>query len=267
MTLIERLKRRGFIEQISDPIIEKIVEKEKITCYVGFDPTSDSLHVGNLVPIMLLKWFEMYDHRPIALIGGGTALIGDPSGKTEMRKMITKSQIDNNAKGIERNLRQFLDIPKSTSIRNNYDWLGNLNYINFLREIGIHFSVNRMIATEAYKQRLEKGLSFIEFNYQILQAYDFLKLYEEENCILQMGGNDQWGNIVAGIDLVRRVHQKEVYAITVPLILTSTGQKMGKTEKNAVWLSPEKLEPYSYYQFWINTDDRDVRRFYFYIHF
>lgn len=263
MTLLEKLKNRGFIEQVSDPYIEKLLEERKITCYIGFDPTADSLHVGNLVPIMLLKWFEVSGHRPIALIGGGTALIGDPSGKTEMRKLISKEQIDKNSKSIEHNLKQFLDIPKSSSIRNNYDWLGNLNYIKFLRKIGIHFSVNRMIAAEAYKQRLEKGLSFIEFNYQILQAYDFLKLFEEEDCILQMGGNDQWGNIVAGIDLIRRVHQKDAYAITVPLMLTASGQKMGKTENNAIWLSENKLDPYHYYQFWINTDDRDVKRFLF----
>ncbi len=261
MKLSEKLKRRGFVEQFTDEKIFDKIDNETITCYVGFDPTSDSLHVGNLVPIMLLRWFEEYNHKVIALVGGGTALIGDPSGKTEMRKMLTKEKIDSNINGIKNNLKNFLDIPNKTQLLNNYDWLGGLEYIDFLRDIGSLFSVNRMLSAESYKIRLEKGLSFLEFNYQILQAFDFLRLFEKEGCTLELGGSDQWGNIVAGMDLIRRKHQKESYGLTVPLIQTASGQKMGKSEGNAVWLNGNKLNPYDYYQFWINTDDRDVKRF------
>lgn len=259
----EVLKRRGFIKNCTNEkdVIE-LLGKEKITCYVGFDPTAPSLHVGHLLPIMALSFMQKYGHRPIAIVGGGTALIGDPSGKTEMRKILTKEQIDENAEHIKKQLEHFIDFSNGKALLlNNADWLCNLNYIEFLRDIGIHFSVNRMLATEAYKQRLERGLNFIEFNYQILQAYDFLILYERYNCKIQMGGDDQWGNIVAGIDLIRRIKGVEVYGITFPLITTSSGAKMGKTEAGAVWLDPEKTSPFDYFQFWRNTEDPDVERF------
>lgn len=265
--LFKTLKERGFIEQVTCEDLDTILDQKTMTCYIGFDPTASSLHIGSLEPIMLLKWFETFGHKPIAVIGTGTAMVGDPSGKTEMRKMLTKEQIFSNAEGIRKNLNQFLLISDNmhaegtTKIRYNSDWLLNLNYIDFLREIGVHFSVNKMLSFESYKIRLEKGLSFIEFNYQVMQAYDFLKLFEQENCNMQMGGADQWGNIVAGIDLIRRIHQKETYAFTAPLIMTANGEKMGKSAGNAIWLDSNLLKPYDYYQYWINIDDKDVKRF------
>lgn len=265
--LFKELSKRGFIEQVTDEKIEKILDNEEVNCYIGFDPTASSLHVGSLEPIMLLKWFEIYGHKPIAVIGTGTAMVGDPSGKTEMRKMMDKERIFENAKGILKNLGQFLSIeekehnPGKTKIRYNSDWLLPLNYIDFIRDIGVHFSVNRMLSFESYKIRMEKGLSFLEFNYQVMQAYDFLKLFEQENCIMQMGGSDQWGNIVAGIDLIRRIHQKDAYAFTAPLVVASNGEKMGKTAGNAVWIDADLMKPYDYYQYWINIDDKDVKRF------
>lgn len=265
--LFKELKDRGFIEQITDEKIEQILDNQIIKCYIGFDPTASSLHIGSLEPIMLLKWFEIYGHKPIAVIGTGTAMVGDPSGKTEMRKMMTKDKIFENAEGLKKNLSQFLNLTidqhdaGKTKIRYNSDWLLPLNYIDFIREIGVHFSVNRMLSFESYKLRMEKGLSFLEFNYQVMQAFDFLKLFEEENCVMQMGGADQWGNIVAGIDLIRRIHQKDAYAFTAPLVVASNGEKMGKTAGNAVWISSDLLSPYDYYQYWINVDDRDVKRF------
>lgn len=265
--LFKNLVKRGFVEQVTDPKIEEILDNQEIKCYIGFDPTASSLHVGSLEPIMLLKWFEIYGHRPIAVIGTGTAMVGDPSGKTEMRKMMTKERIFENAKGLRKNLSQFLNITEDkhdsgfTKIRYNSDWLLPLNYIDFIRDIGVHFSVNRMLSFESYKIRMEKGLSFLEFNYQVMQAYDFLKLFEQEGCIMQMGGSDQWGNIVAGIDLIRRIHQKDVYAFTAPLVVAANGEKMGKTAGNAVWIDKDLLKPYDYYQYWINVDDKDVNRF------
>lgn len=265
--LFKELSKRGFIEQVTDEKIEKILDNEEVNCYIGFDPTASSLHVGSLEPIMLLKWFEIYGHKPIAVIGTGTAMVGDPSGKTEMRKMMDKERIFENAKGILKNLGQFLSIEEKehnsgkTKIRYNSDWLLPLNYIDFIRDIGVHFSVNRMLSFESYKIRMEKGLSFLEFNYQVMQAYDFLKLFEQENCIMQMGGSDQWGNIVAGIDLIRRIHQKDAYAFTAPLVVASNGEKMGKTAGNAVWIDADLMKPYDYYQYWINIDDKDVKRF------
>lgn len=265
--LFKELSKRGFIEQVTDEKIEKILDNEEVNCYIGFDPTASSLHVGSLEPIMLLKWFEIYGHKPIAVIGTGTAMVGDPSGKTEMRKMMDKERIFENAKGILKNLSQFLSIEEKehnagkTKIRYNSDWLLPLNYIDFIRDIGVHFSVNRMLSFESYKIRMEKGLSFLEFNYQVMQAYDFLKLFEQENCIMQMGGSDQWGNIVAGIDLIRRIHQKDAYAFTAPLVVASNGEKMGKTAGNAVWIDADLMKPYDYYQYWINIDDKDVKRF------
>ena len=263
--LLEVLRERGFIEQTThEAELEAYLETGKATCYIGFDPTASSLHVGSLVPIMSLAHMQRHGHRPIALVGGGTGLVGDPSGKTEMRKLLTPEMVDQNAIGIKKQLSRFLDFNEDKALMlNNADWLTRLEYIPFLRDIGRHFSVNRMIKAESYKIRLEsdEGLNFIEFNYMLLQAYDFLELFDQYGCRLQMGGSDQWGNIVAGIELVRKIHQETVFGITFPLITTSSGAKMGKTADGAVWLDPNKTSPYDYYQYWINTDDRDVARF------
>ncbi|NWG04197.1 MAG: tyrosine--tRNA ligase [Syntrophaceae bacterium] len=258
----EVLIKRGFIEKVTDEAILPKILSEKITCYIGFDPTASSFHVGNLVPIMSLAHMQRHGHQPIALVGGGTGLVGDPSGKDEMRQILTYEEIEKNAEAQKKQFAQFLDFSeKRALLLNNADWLTKLNYIDFLRDIGVHFSVNRMLATESVKIRLETGLSFIEFNYQLLQAYDFWYLFKHYHCLIQMGGSDQWGNIVAGIDLIRRLEGKQAYGITFPLIMTADGKKMGKTEKGAVWLDPQRTSPYEYYQFWINTDDRDVIRF------
>ena len=263
--LIDVLKKRGFIEQTThEKELKDYLEAEQATCYIGFDPTASSLHVGSLVPIMSLAHVQRHGHRPIALVGGGTGLVGDPSGKTEMRKLLTPEMVEENAVGIKKQLSRFLDFREGKALMlNNADWLTKLEYIPFLRDFGRHFSVNRMIKAESYKMRLEseEGLNFIEFNYMLLQAYDFLELYGHHACRLQMGGSDQWGNIVAGIELIRRVRQETAFGITFPLITTSTGAKMGKTADGAVWLDPAKTSPYEYYQYWINTDDRDVVRF------
>ena len=263
--LIDVLKERGFIEQTThEQELKDYLEAEQATCYIGFDPTASSLHVGSLVPIMSLAHVQRHGHRPIALVGGGTGLVGDPSGKTEMRKLLTAEMVDENAVGIKKQLSRFLDFTEEKALMlNNADWLTKLEYIPFLRDFGRHFSVNRMIKAESYKMRLEseEGLNFIEFNYMLLQAYDFLELYDHHACRLQMGGSDQWGNIVAGIELIRRVRQETAFGITFPLITTSTGAKMGKTAEGAVWLDPDKTSPYEYYQYWINTDDRDVVKF------
>ncbi len=255
-------KERGFIEQVTDEKRVPEILEGKVTCYIGFDPTASSFHVGNLVPIMSLAHMQRHGHRPIALVGGGTGLVGDPSGKDEMRQILTYEEINKNAEAQKRQFSQFLDFSEDRALLlNNADWLTKLNYIDFLRDIGTHFSVNRMLATESIKIRLETGLSFIEFNYQLLQAYDFWHLFKHYDCLIQMGGSDQWGNIVAGIDLIRRLEGKQAYGATFPLIMTADGKKMGKTEKGAVWLDPERTSPYEYYQFWINIDDRDVKRF------
>ena len=261
-TVYDVFVERGFIEKVTDE--EKVPEilKGKVTCYIGFDPTASSFHVGNLVPIMSLAHMQRNGHRPIALVGGGTGLVGDPSGKDEMRQILTYEEINKNAELQKKQFAQFLDFSNNKALLlNNADWLTKLNYIDFLRDIGVHFSVNRMLAAESVKIRLEAGLSFIEFNYQLLQAYDFWYQFKHYNCVIQMGGSDQWGNIVAGIDLVRRLEGKQAYGITFPLIMTADGRKMGKTEKGAVWLDAQRTSPYEYYQFWINTDDRDVKRF------
>jgi tyrosyl-tRNA synthetase len=257
------LSERGFIEQITDEeLISELLGEKSATCYIGFDPTATSLHVGSLVPIMALAHMQRHGHRPIALIGGGTALIGDPSGKTEMRQLLTRKQIDENAKYLKKQLSRYVDFNEGNAILlNNADWLTQLNYIEFLRDIGRYFSVNRMLAAESYKMRLETGLNFIEFNYMLLQAYDFWHLFKHHNCVLQMGGNDQWGNILAGTDLIRRIEGKTAFGMTFPLIITSLGHKMGKTEKGTVWLDSELTGPYDYFQYWINTDDKDVERF------
>jgi tyrosyl-tRNA synthetase len=263
--LVETLRARGFIDQTThEQELSDYCETPRVTGYIGFDPTASSLHIGHLVPIMALAHMQRLGHRPIALVGGGTGLVGDPSGKTEMRKMLTLEDVEGNAAGIKLQLSRFIEFGEDKAMQlNNAEWLTPLAYIPFLRDIGRHFSVNRMIKAESYKMRLdtEEGLSFIEFNYMVLQAYDFLELARRHDCRLQMGGRDQWGNIVAGVELIRRVDQKAAFGITFPLITTSSGEKMGKTAKGAVWLDPLRTTPYDYFQYWINTDDRDVARF------
>ncbi|WP_300459086.1 tyrosine--tRNA ligase [Desulfobacula sp.] len=265
MSVLSVLKERGFIEDLTHTeALEDYLTHNRATCYIGFDPTASSLHVGSLVCIMALAHMQRHGHRPIALVGGGTGLIGDPSGKTELRKVITLEQIDENKKGIRNQLSRFLDFSDDKALLlDNAQWLTKLEYIPFLRDIGRHFSVNRMIKAESYKARMdsEDGLTFIEFNYMLLQAYDFMQLGSSYDCFLQMGGSDQWGNIVAGIDLVRRTLGKQAYGITFPLITTASGIKMGKTHKGAVWLDAQRFSPYEYYQFWVNADDADVERF------
>ncbi len=265
MNVIETLRERGFIEDTThEKELNDFFNKGHKTCYIGFDPTASSLHIGSLVPIMSLKHMQNYGHIPIVLVGGGTGLIGDPSGKTEMRKFLTVKSVDENVFALKKQLSRFIDFSDYNALLlNNAVWLNKLEYIPFLRDIGRHFSVNRMIKAESYKMRLEseEGLSFVEFNYMLLQAYDFLELFNNHDCRLQMGGSDQWGNVVAGVELIRRVHQKVAFGVTFPLITTSGGAKMGKTAKGAVWLDPDKTSPYEYYQYWINTDDRDVERF------
>jgi tyrosyl-tRNA synthetase len=261
-TVHDVFMERGFIEKVTDEQKVSEILKEKVTCYIGFDPTASSFHVGNLVPIMALAHMQRHGHRPIALVGGGTGLVGDPSGKDEMRQILTYEEINKNAEMQKKQFARFLDFSEDHALLlNNAVWLTKLNYIDFLRDIGVHFSVNRMLAAESVKIRLETGLSFLEFNYQLLQAYDFWYQFKHYNCLIQMGGSDQWGNIVAGIDLIRRLEGKQAYGITFPLIMTADGKKMGKTERGAVWLDPERTSSYEYYQFWINTDDRDVERF------
>jgi tyrosyl-tRNA synthetase len=257
------LKERGFVEQVTEEaLIDELFEAGPVTCYIGFDPTATSLHIGSLVPIMALAHMQQNDNKPIALVGGGTGLIGDPSGKTEMRQVLTREQIDYNAQCLGKQLSQYLEFSDNKALLlNNADWLTAINYIEFLRDIGRHFSVNRMLAAESYKIRLEKGLNFIEFNYMLLQAYDFLYLFQNQGCSLQMGGNDQWGNMLAGTELIRKVTGKDSYAVTFPLITTSLGQKMGKTEKGTIWLDAALTAPYEYYQYWINTADADLERF------
>ncbi len=253
---------RGFIEQVTDRELVRELLKSPTTCYIGFDPTARSFHAGSLLPIMSLVHMQRMGHRPIALVGGGTGMVGDPSGKTEMRKVITREEIDENAGALKTQLSRFLDFSGDKAIMlNNADWLRDLRYIDFLRDIGRHFSVNRMLAAESYKARLETGLNFIEFNYMLLQAYDFWHLFKHYDCRIQMGGNDQWGNILAGADLTRRLEGETVHGLTFPLLTTSAGVKMGKTHKGAVWLDPELTSPYEYYQYWINQDDSDTERF------
>lgn len=265
------LQERGFLQQVTDPeSVQGLLRKGPVTFYVGFDATASSLHAGSLVPIMAMAHLQRAGHRPIALLGTGTTLIGDPSGKTQARPLLAREQIAANKEGIRRNLECFLELgepgrPGSEKglLLENGAWLEPLCYLDFLREIGRHFSVNRMLAAEAYKARLETGLSFLEFNYQILQAYDFLVLHREHGCVLQAGGDDQWGNMVAGTDLIRRVAgpQAVAEAFTFPLLTTATGAKMGKSERGAIWLDSGRLSPYDYYQYWINSDDRDLERF------
>jgi tyrosyl-tRNA synthetase len=258
------LTERGFIEQVSDAEGIRAAVERPITCYVGFDPSASSYHVGSLVPIMALAHMQRHGHRPIAIVGGGTGMIGDPSDKDEMRKLLTLEQIDANLVTLRTQMSNLLDFSEGRALMlNNADWLRPLNLLEFLRDVGRHFSVNRMLAAEGYRRRYdsEGGLNFLEFNYMLLQAYDFLHVYREYGCVLQMGGNDQWGNILAGVDLIRRVEGAPAYAATFTLVTTASGAKMGKTAEGAVWLDPERVPPYEYYQYWINIDDADVERF------
>ena len=263
--VIDILEERGFIDsKTHEQELSDYIQSGPATCYIGFDPTASSLHIGSLVPIMALAHMQRHGHRPIALVGGGTGLVGDPSGKTEMRQILTIEDVNENAEALKNQLSRFIDFEDDKALLvNNAEWLTRIEYIPFLRDYGRYFSVNRMIKAESYRMRLEseEGLSFIEFNYMLLQAYDFLELFRRHQCRIQMGGSDQWGNIVAGIDLVRKVEQSAVFGITFPLITTSTGAKMGKTAAGAVWLDAARTSPYDFYQYWINTDDKDVARF------
>jgi len=263
MDLFDTLKARGFVADCTDEdAVRKLFATEQTTIYIGFDPTADSLHAGSLVQLMALAHMQRAGHRVIALVGGGTAMVGDPSGKTELREMLTNEKLELNKAGISAQIRRFIDLDGEKGIMvDNASWLLGLNYIQFLRDVGRHFSVNRMLAAESYKIRLEKGLSFIEFNYQILQAYDFLELFRRHDCRVQMGGSDQWGNIVAGLDLVRRLGPGEVYGLTSPLVMTASGEKMGKTAAGAVWLDTARLSAFEYFQYWRNITDADVGRF------
>ncbi len=258
--VFETLKERGFIAQLThEDKIKDILNNESVTFYIGFDPTADSLHVGHFLQIIVMAHMQRAGHRPIAILGGGTAMVGDPTGKTDMRKMLTKEQIQHNAAMFKKQMSGFVDFSEGKAlILDNSDWLLNLNYVEFLRDIGVHFSVNRMLTAECFKSRLEKGLSFIEFNYMLMQSYDFLKLYQDYNCTFELGGDDQWSNILGGVELVRRVESKEVYGMTFTLLTTSEGKKMGKTENGAVWLDPEKTSPFDFYQYWRNIHDADV---------
>jgi tyrosyl-tRNA synthetase len=261
------LSERGFIHQVSEPdALDSLAKSQAITAYIGFDCTAPSLHIGSLLPIMMLHWLQQTGHRPIALMGGGTTRVGDPSGKDESRRVLTDEIIAENLKGIRQVFGKFLKFEGAGGnaiMANNADWLNTLNYIDFLRDVGRHFSVNRMLSFDSVKLRLDRQqeLSFLEFNYMILQAYDFVELYKRTGCVLQMGGSDQWGNIVNGIDLGRRVANAQLFALTSPLITTSSGAKMGKTAAGAVWLNADLVSPYDYWQFWRNTEDGDVARF------
>jgi len=261
---LREVNSRGFIYQSSDiDNLDKLMFKKKITAYIGFDITSDSLHIGSLVQLMLLNWLDEFGHKTIALVGGGTTLVGDPSGKDVTRKIMTLSEISGNINKIKKTFNQFINLQKGASIINNYEWLGDLNYINFLRDIGSKLTINRMLTYESVKNRLdrEQALTFLEFNYMLLQSYDFYHLKKNYDCVLQMGGSDQWGNIINGIDLIRKTLNEKAYALTSPLITNSDGSKMGKTTKGAVWLDKNKLSNFEFYQFWRNVNDGDVEKF------
>lgn len=260
MTVFEELKRRGLIAQLTDEKeIEELVNAGKATFYIGFDPTADSLHVGHFMALCLMKRLQMAGNKPIVLIGGGTAMIGDPSGKTDMRKMMTKKTINHNVECFKKQMSRFIDFSEDKAIVvNNGDWLLDLNYVDVLRDVGAHFSVNKMLTFECYKQRMERGLTFLEFNYMIMQSYDFYKLYTDYGCNMQFGGDDQWANMLGGTELIRKKLGKDAYAMTITLLLNSEGKKMGKTEKGAVWLDPEKTSPYEFFQYWRNVSDADV---------
>ncbi len=260
--VFDTLMERGYIKQMThEDEIRDLLGKEKITFYIGFDPTADSLHVGHFIAMMFMAHMQRAGHRPIALVGGGTATIGDPSGRTDMRKMLTREDINRNAEAIKGQLEKLVDFSDGKALMvDNADWLLDLNYVDFLRDVGIHFSVNRMLTAECFKQRLEKGLSFLEFNYMLMQGYDFYVLNKEYGCKMQLGGDDQWSNMIAGMDLIRRKGGEQVYAMTCTLLTNSEGQKMGKTAGGAVWLSADKMSPYDFYQYWRNVDDADVNK-------
>ncbi|MGN0402718.1 MAG: tyrosine--tRNA ligase [Acetatifactor sp.] len=260
MTVFDELKARGLLAQLTDEEeIKELINNGKAVFYIGFDPTADSLHVGHFMALCLMKRLQMAGNKPIALIGGGTAMIGDPSGRTDMRSMMTKETIDHNCECFKKQMSRFIEFGEGKAMMvNNADWLRDLNYIEFIRDIGAHFSVNRMLTAECYKQRMEKGLSFLEFNYMIMQSYDFLCLYEKYGCNMQFGGDDQWSNMLGGTELIRRKLGKDAYAMTITLLLNSEGKKMGKTQKGAVWLDPEKTTPYEFFQYWRNVADADV---------
>ena len=260
MTLFEELKRRGLIAQVTDEEqISKMINEGKAVFYIGFDPTADSLHVGHFMALCLMKRLQMAGNRPIALLGGGTAMIGDPSGKTDMRKMMTKETINHNVECFKKQMSRFIDFSDNKAmVVNNGDWLLDLNYVDVLREVGACFSVNKMLTFECYKQRMERGLTFLEFNYMIMQSYDFYMLYQKYGCNMQFGGDDQWANMLGGTELIRKKLGKDAHAMTITLLLNSEGKKMGKTEKGAVWLDPEKTTPYEFYQYWRNVSDDDV---------
>lgn len=258
--VFDTLKERGFIAQLThEEPIKNLLNNEKVTFYIGFDPTADSLHVGHFLQMVVMAHMQRAGHKPIAIVGGGTAMVGDPTGKTDMRRMMTREEIQKNANNFKKQLSNFIDFSEGKALMlDNADWLLELNYVKFLRDIGVHFSVNRMLTFECFKSRFERGLSFIEFNYMLMQSYDFLKLFQDHGCILQLGGDDQWSNILGGIELIRRVEGKEAYGMTFTLLTTSEGKKMGKTEKGALWLDPNKTSPYDFYQYWRNIHDADV---------
>ena len=260
MTVWEELKARGLIAQVTDEDeIKEMVNNGKATFYIGFDPTADSLHVGHFMALCLMKRLQMAGNRPIALLGGGTGMIGDPSGRTDMRQMLTKETIQHNIDCFKKQMERFIDFSDGKALMvNNAEWLMNLNYVELLREVGAHFSVNRMLTAECYKQRMERGLSFLEFNYMIMQSYDFYILYQKYGCNMQFGGDDQWSNMLGGTELIRRKLGKDAYAMTITLLLNSEGKKMGKTQSGAVWLDPNKTSPFDFYQYWRNVDDADV---------
>lgn len=260
MSVFDELKRRGLIAQMThEEEIKKLLETEKVTFYIGFDATADSLHVGHFLQLMVMAHMQRAGHRPIALLGTGTTMVGDPTGKTDMRKMLTKEEIQHNAECFKRQMSKFVDFSDGKAMMlENGDWLLNLNYLDFLREVGVHFTVNKMLTAECFQSRMEKGLTFLEFNYMLMQSYDFLKLYRDYGCMLELGGNDQWANIIGGIELIRRAEHKEAYGMTFTLLTTKEGKKMGKTEGGAVWLDPEKTSPYEFFQYWRNVSDDDV---------
>lgn len=262
-TVYEELKSRDLIKQIAfEDEFEKLAKEEKFSVYLGIDPTADSIHIGHFMPLMIMSYFQKHGHRPILLMGGGTALIGDPSGKSDMRKMLTKEDIDNNVEKIKKQVSKFVSFEGDNAaiIVNNADWILNLNYMDFIRTYGVHFNVNRMLDAECFKMRMEKGLTFFELNYMLMQSYDFLKLFETENCRVQIGGDDQWSNMLAGVDLIRKIHKSGSFCVTCPLLLNSDGTKMGKTVKGALWLDPEKTTPYEFYQYWRNIEDASVNQ-------
>ncbi len=258
----DTLAERGFLKQCSHPEeLRELLGREKVTFYIGFDPTADSLHIGHYVALMTMAHMQRAGHRPIVLLGGGTAMIGDPSGKSDMRRMMTNEEIDHNASCFQKQMARLIDFSEGKAIvANNANWLRSLNYLSFMRDIGVHFSVNRMLTFECYKQRMERGLTFFELGYMLMQSYDFLVLNREYGCVLQMGGDDQWSNMLGGVDLIRRKEQKPAYCLTTALLTTSEGKKMGKTEKGALWLDKEKCSPYDFYQYWRNVDDADVEK-------